>query len=517
MRKLIIRELKILDYKNEVAQTFDFSDEINIIVSKISSTGKSSLIKSIFYALGFDIKQFPNKWNTENMIFKEYVTIDGVEHSILRKGNLFNVDNNTETYSYSQYSKWLASQMNIDVKLQIQNTGKFTDPYPTEMLLFNYIDQDKSWDGFLYKNVSDSLKQYGGSNAVRGILEYELGISDNDVSESKEKKANIKNSQREISNELKIINVMIKNLSTEDNIHLTPVDLNEIQRSLKTWTEQIQIVNDDIDRIYNKIHRCNFKLNVINQDISELKKLKSQNNNKKSKIFNKNGECSYCHSKLTIEQSLSRFELENNVFDIQNSIIEKTKDAEKISLELQSNKKLLDEKIEYYNSIENNSKIESQKISLDTYLNQQVNNGIRKQYNDKYTDLLVKNKKNEELLKEIDSKIRKINSELGKRKKEIKQYFGESIAKISVKLNSEIINDIQFDKFRGISGSGTENNRAVLGGYLAYFKTLDKFSVYKFPYGLDSIIKTEIDGLSLSQMYQTIEEEFLSLNGRLQI
>lgn len=144
MRKLIIRELKILDYKNEVAQTFDFSDEINIIVSKISSTGKSSLIKSIFYALGFDIKQFPNKWNTENMIFKEYVTIDGVEHSILRKGNLFNVDNNTETYSYSQYSKWLASQMNIDVKLQIQNTGKFTDPYPTEMLLFNYIDQDKS-------------------------------------------------------------------------------------------------------------------------------------------------------------------------------------------------------------------------------------------------------------------------------------------------------------------------------------------------------------------------------------
>lgn len=150
-------------------------------------------------------------------------------------------------------------------------------------------------------------------------------------------------------------------------------------------------------------------------------------------------------------------------------------------------------------------------------MNQQVNNGIRKQYNDKYTDLLVKNKKNEELLKEIDSKIRKINSELGKRKKEIKQYFGESIAKISVKLNSEIINDIQFDKFRGISGSGTENNRAVLGGYLAYFKTLDKFSVYKFPYGLDSIIKTEIDGLSLSQMYQTIEEEFLSLNGRLQI
>ncbi|ECL7897427.1 endonuclease, partial [Listeria innocua] len=67
---MIIHELIILDFENEKANKFTFSAGVNIITSDKTTTGKSSLIKSLFYTLGFEIKQFPHGWNFMTMRFR---------------------------------------------------------------------------------------------------------------------------------------------------------------------------------------------------------------------------------------------------------------------------------------------------------------------------------------------------------------------------------------------------------------------------------------------------------------
>ena len=59
MNKLIINEIIIVDYENKKANCFSFSDKSNLIVSSKNGQGKSSLVKSIYYALGASLKAFP--------------------------------------------------------------------------------------------------------------------------------------------------------------------------------------------------------------------------------------------------------------------------------------------------------------------------------------------------------------------------------------------------------------------------------------------------------------------------
>ncbi|MBC6309999.1 hypothetical protein HCJ66_10650 [Listeria sp. FSL L7-1582] len=55
---MIVNSFSIIDFKNKEAQDFEFSDGTNLIVSEGNTQGKSSLLKSMYFTLGFDVKQW---------------------------------------------------------------------------------------------------------------------------------------------------------------------------------------------------------------------------------------------------------------------------------------------------------------------------------------------------------------------------------------------------------------------------------------------------------------------------
>ena len=67
---MILTKLVILDRNKEEANSFTFSDKSNIITSEDSNVGKSCLLKSIYYALGFPIKTIQENWILKNKLFK---------------------------------------------------------------------------------------------------------------------------------------------------------------------------------------------------------------------------------------------------------------------------------------------------------------------------------------------------------------------------------------------------------------------------------------------------------------
>lgn len=82
---MIIIAFSILDFKNKEAQNFDFKAGTNLIVSKGNTKGKSSLLKSMYYTLGFNVHQFPSNWNINFMYFQIEVLINNVKYNITRQ------------------------------------------------------------------------------------------------------------------------------------------------------------------------------------------------------------------------------------------------------------------------------------------------------------------------------------------------------------------------------------------------------------------------------------------------
>ena len=159
---MIIESFSILDFKTKEARTFDFKSGTNLIISNGNTEGKSSLLKSLYYTLGFDVRQFPSGWNKDDMYFQITVDINNQEYNITRQKDLFRVSDSTEIMNVKEYSEWLSKKLNTHMELPNVYTKELHTAYSSALILPFYIDQDDSWEGVLYKKVTDTLNQYSG-------------------------------------------------------------------------------------------------------------------------------------------------------------------------------------------------------------------------------------------------------------------------------------------------------------------------------------------------------------------
>ncbi|TKJ93647.1 endonuclease, partial [Paenibacillus sp. CFBP13512] len=86
---MIIHSIIIYDYIDRKINKFNFESQTNIFVSKSNTVGKSSLMKSIYYCLGYSVKSWPTNWNIQNMMFQIKISNREREHIIIRNKNLF--------------------------------------------------------------------------------------------------------------------------------------------------------------------------------------------------------------------------------------------------------------------------------------------------------------------------------------------------------------------------------------------------------------------------------------------
>ncbi|MGN4637230.1 hypothetical protein [Bacillus cereus group sp. MYBK34-1] len=172
---MIIDSIIIYDYINQRIKKFYFKPQANIFTSELNTVGKSSLIKSIYHCLGYSIKSWPSNWNISNMVFQLKVTNADREHIITRHKNLFYIDDKQETLTEKEYSIWLQDFLNIFIKIKDKKSKLLSDVYASEILLPFYVDQDKSWNGFVYSKSSDSFSRY--NNTVKNVFDFYFEIA----------------------------------------------------------------------------------------------------------------------------------------------------------------------------------------------------------------------------------------------------------------------------------------------------------------------------------------------------
>ena len=508
---MTIKSLLIADYENEKANKFVFSDSANLIVSSTNGEGKSSLVKSIYYALGANLKSFPKGWNADNFIFQLEVFIDGNEFLIKRHNKVISVLDNNEVKLFENFAEYyLWFQEKLKMRLELVNKSSDKASLASVEALFSpmYIDQDKAWDGKLFKDSFESLGRYKSNDFPKNVFDYYLGISDSQIVDKESKKNEYLRQLELVNGRINQVQSVYKTYRTKNKITETvPKDFKDLQKELDFYITETDKFSIKITDKTGELSKEKINLDILNQDLEELKKLSSKIKERFSEIRH---ECVYCHSILTRQQSLTRLELEDNELAIKSRI-------DSISQQIMKSKRIVQEKEEAIKQLQEQFNQYHERLTelkqlsdIDEYVNQNVLSELKKleiQETSEKSNL-------DKLIGDITKEIRMLKKELNQRAKTIEGDYEAIKNELSILIGSTGITDKKFRNFDKLKGSGTNLNKDLLVIFLVYMNLIDSKSITSLPFAIDSFVKNETDEKVLKKMFDAINSKFLSLKSQ---
>ncbi len=501
---MIIKKIIIIDSNYQEANTFEFSPKANIITAKKNTQGKSCLLKSIYYAFGLDIKTFKEDWQPTKKMFKIFYEHNGKEGSILRFKDRIWIDDNPDSLDLKEYSKWLSELLNLKIKLPLKNTDDYDEVYPSAYILPFYVDQDNSWSGIIYKNVVNELGAYNSDYIPKSMFEYIFKISNEEILQLEEE-------QNQLNNEKSSL-IIRKNSIQELKDHfisdVEPIvfDEEEAKEYIKKYLYYSQRIIEKIQVKQNTIYDLEIKLDKLKLELMEIEEIINCIDTEYDEIKTR---CKYCHSELTINQSIQRLKLSNNKYDLGLKKEQLKRNIAKVEEKITN---LLDEKAgleEDYLSLLQIAEIRQKEYSLNEYIENKAKSMTRNNYYKIEDKLNLDISHLEDDIKNIQMAI----NEKRKAQKSLQESITGSFEGLKTKLNAKFptvnMTTHSFLEFKGIKNSGATKNAEYFMLYIIYLKLLIEYAIIKIPIGLDSVIKDEVDENNKNNFYKIIEKYIL--------
>lgn len=149
MRDLLLQSITLVSRKEKTAKKVSFHPKRNLIIGK-NDTGKSCLLKSIYYAFGAEPPQMHPDWLATGVSIHLRFTIDRKAYSIYRNGNSYSLfddgDKLIQTFDSvtTGIGPKLAELLGFNLKL-LNHQKELITPPPAYLFLPFYIDQDTGW------------------------------------------------------------------------------------------------------------------------------------------------------------------------------------------------------------------------------------------------------------------------------------------------------------------------------------------------------------------------------------
>lgn len=505
---MYIRDILIVDPKNHEANRYEFDNKANLVISNNNSQGKSSLIKSIFYALGFDIKKFPDKWDAFNMIIQMRIKSGNNTYIVTRYKDKFKIDD-SDFMSQSNYSLEFQKILDIDLKLTVKHTKSLNSAYSSAIILPFYVDQDDSWSGKPYDRVTNSINMYSG--VPSSIFDYLFELSNEPIQELESHKSELNSIKNKLNTQINIL----KEYKNEEHekldkiVNITPLDMNSLKTEIDYYLTILNDFNKETNKFKGHIINNTNKINNIDQEIKELQKLL---NLYKGEYKSIESVCTHCNSQLTNEQSLKRLKVNNNIISIQEMIIDLKEDKEKAEKKLneyQDNQNQIAKKIQ---QIENELNKSESLLNIHEYIDSAAK---EKTITNLENNILEKYSEHEEIKNEItkiNREIRKLKETIKTRKENLSSEYTSLVGKMNMRLSKVVIDKLMFNEFKDIGGSGMVTNKKLFAYYLVYFNLIYQYGRYQLPFGMDSFIKNESSIDNKDEMFEIVEDYLLKLD-----
>lgn len=514
---MIIEKIQIIDTSNREAGEFVFSSGANLLVSRSNRAGKSSLLKTMYYGLGLDLKNFPRKWPYKNMIIKLHLLNEktGKKQEVVRYNDLFYVSGKKSALNRTSYTHWLSEELDIDMKLPNRKTGYLRSvAYPSALVAPFYVDQDDAWSGKIFYPTNEVLMY---SDVPKGIFDYILGITNDKVAALRGKLKQLSLDQDQIRTKRHNVNEVYMdfiNSNSDDYAH----DLAEIKMPTENNKKNIDYFIHLVDEankkyISDKSARINIqrKLDILRKSSEEYSSIIKMLNSDYDYIKTV---CKNCKSKLTHEQVQTRMNIRTDILEVTQLLNATVLDIEEVEKKLIASISAEEESNAAYlkltKELDTNYEIKSISQYIDEVSKKKSQDNFAKIIRDLDNDIDVFDPK----IKDQKDEIKKAAKEVKDLVLEIEKSYSEYVNELSALIPGSNINEYEFGKFIIPKASGTHGNQVYLGLYLTYMKLLSVYGRYKLPFCIDSFIKNETAIEGQKEMFAATEKYLLGVKSQ---
>ena len=503
MKEMYFDNILIADIVKKTAYFHKFEKGFNVVTSQDNHVGKSSLLKSLYFAMGAEV-DFDDVWNKNTKLYVVEFYIDEIKFRVVRWQKAFALFRETELIlTTKSVSRGLAREFekifSFAVYIANKETNKIELAPPTFTFMPYYIDQDRGWSG-LYESFSN-IGQYKKPDRIKSLY-YHLGIYTRSTVELMAKRDTLKDKIEQLKAVEEKLRITIESLYAEIQ-NLVPADsIEELERNLIIPKEWIVLLVNRIGETRNKIQSLETALYQHEHQlevIQEYRKIKDGvsvcEDRDKIHICPK---CGYSFDEEIYSIVRSNYNLQNEGYmykQIEQIISSIASELEKykenyVSLmgELKRQEQAYDEKQDLYK----------------VYLRQRGLQDSVKHFTEQLGENVYEQEVHGQEIKEIDKELRKLPN-----KKEVEKNYIENVRLNIIKLdawNSAYEGNIKL--LKPIKAQGTLENKIILAQMIGLFQTMQYFktNTILFPLVVDSPRAKEASHTSSKDILKLIFE-----------
>lgn len=493
MNKIVIESVRIIDFSEEKSCFVKFNDGINVVTSKNTSRGKSSILRAIYHSMGAD-SGYDKLFSAANKVFEIIFNYSNKKYRIVRKGNKYFcfIDSKLTIISteYKQLAKFFEKEFGLGVYLT--DRKGVLDIAPTTYLFIPYFaDQDLTWK-FLLSVPFKNGQQFEDSSLIN-LYYYHMGVLNKTYYSYNNKKLNyetklskIKDANEELQKRIFSLKEYFNNSQISIDESSVKANLDFLKNEINKYLKAENSIKNSIFENENNIAKFTIQIEKIKELLKDLKKTK-----------NNQVECPNCgyeiknDKSVLYENELLKQKLDLIEFDLENERIKYTSNREEY-LKIVNQIEMLTKKYTSDNaSFENYLKTQTSKILLGDLEKEYLENSSNLE------DLIEKIAEIDDILKLYGDKKTQVN-------KDFKTLYLHNLNDLGIYNVTK--KDLQ--NFKVYRRSGSQLVRSMLAYFITIIQLKNKYNKdsYNFPLIIDSPLEGEQDDIDKNEIINKILE-----------
>jgi len=482
MSSMYFKDILIADIDKHTARFVEFQQGLNVVTSADNHVGKSSLVKSLYHALGAEVK-FDSTWSKSTKITAVRAVVNDAEYRFVRFARKFAVfQGDTLILLTDSVTRGLAPKLeeifDFSIYLAEKSDSKKTIQAPPAFTFMPYyIDQDIGWAG-LYESFL-SLDQFEKKERIKSVY-FHLGLYTKWTIEKMGERDRLKYEITELQEREKEIRVTLKALLDEIQNLIIAENEEELEKYLTVPKEKIAALVDAAGKVRNRIQELQTTLQEHEYQLTTIKeyqKIKAPEElNKKS--LHTCPRCGYEFDDEIYSLVRSSYNQSNEQYLLQQ--IELI--IESIRLKLQNHEQ---EYVRLMAKLRQQEQVyDESQDAYDAYIRHRGLRETVRKYQVELAENIVSQRDKEDKIRGLNKALRKVEG-----KKDIEANYVDHVKGNIIRLNAW---DASFEGkiklLKPITAQGSLEGKIVLSQYVGLFQTMDgiRSSVIRFPFVVDS-------------------------------
>lgn len=507
MKNIRFQTMKMLSYSEKKARIINLDADF-VLIKGTNHVGKSCVLKSLYRALGAEIKKMPDTWDMSSIVLLLYFSIDNTRFKSLLIGNdlyILNPDGSIrikDKIGSESLSRNINSLFGVDLGL-VQDIDQ-PIPVGAGFMPF-YIDQDAGWT-----ETWSSFSKIGSLRDKANVRQYLTGIVDVDFFTYKKSLTAVDAELKKIVGELRSYQQLSKQVKSNFKPLQLEIDIEAYKDKINSYLDRLKKLRETQNKHLRLMQELYSKKTYLELNIEQLKK----NINEIEKDFQYALEldnviiCPTCGGHFTNDIT-SRHELMKDEYICRDMVIRCNNELDNVSKQIESAVEKSTEINKAIEETQNQIKASNDEISLEEVIEAKSREHMLDLIFTQCTELTCKV---EQLQNEKNRFESIVNSyEDSGRKEEAESLFIDYVISATKSMGSSAKQ--KNIRFGGrITATGSALPVSVIAHTFSYLKLIQKYSGPIFmPVVIDEPKQQGLQqlglNLSISYMYKSIPEK----------